>query len=370
MPILDARSATFAAIVLALTGAAHAAKPAAARATPPRLVLQITVDQLRGDLPERFLAKMGQGGWRWLLDHGLWYGDAHHGHANTETIVGHATLATGADPSVNGMVGNVWLDRATGKPVYNIEDPAYRILTPGSSVDRASEVDPTQKIASTDGRSPNAILGSTFSDELALRTHGRAKIFGVSVKDRGAVSMAGHAGKAFWFSKASGEFVTSSYYYDRYPEWVDRWNAAKLPARDGRCGVRDLVDRDQGGPPSRHAGAPCRAPQLPPAAIGRGVRGVRPATFRERLRRRHGHVEPRLAVALRHVGAGGLRGRCDQGTARRAAHRDGRGGADALGGGGRRAAVGLAERAARRSRASLGAQIEVRGLVESRRSSC
>jgi hypothetical protein len=78
-----------------------------------------------------------------------------------------------------------------------------------------------------DGRSPATILASTFSDELAVHTNGRAKIFAVSVKDRGAVSLAGHAGKAFWFSKAGGEFVTSSYYYDQYPDWVQAWNAQK-----------------------------------------------------------------------------------------------------------------------------------------------
>ena len=43
---------------------------------------------------------------------------------------------------------------------------------------------------------------------------GKRKVFGVSVKDRGAVSMAGHSGKAFWFSKSINEFVTSNYYYD------------------------------------------------------------------------------------------------------------------------------------------------------------
>ncbi len=49
------------------------------------------------------------------------------------------------------------------------------------------------------------------------------------------MSMAGHAGKAFWFSKATGEFVTSSYYYDRYPAWVDAFNQQKLPAAyDGK----------------------------------------------------------------------------------------------------------------------------------------
>lgn len=202
---------------------ARAAEPA------PRLVLQITVDQLRGDLPGRYLKNMGEGGYRYLMEHGIWYADAHHAHANTETIVGHATLATGADPSAHGMIGNVWLDRVTGTLTYNIEDPKYRILTAGADVNKKTEIDPTQKLATSEGRSPNAILVSTFSDELAIHTAGRAKIFGVSVKDRGAVSMAGHAGKAFWFSKATGEFVTSSYYYDRYPAWVDAFNQQKLP---------------------------------------------------------------------------------------------------------------------------------------------
>ncbi|MEJ2476260.1 MAG: alkaline phosphatase family protein, partial [Desulfobacterales bacterium] len=87
--------------------------------------------------------------------------------------------------------------------------------------------------AGTDGRSPATILSTTFSDELALATNGKAKIFGVSVKDRGAVTMAGHAGKAFWFSKAKGEFVTSTYYYQAYPKWVDEWNNRKLPQAYG-----------------------------------------------------------------------------------------------------------------------------------------
>ena len=199
-------------------------------ALAPRLVLQVTVDQLRGDLPGRYLRQMGDGGFRYLMNHGVWYADAHHAHANTETIVGHTTLATGADPAAHGMIGNVWLDRLTGTLTYNIEDPKYRILTAGADIDKSTEIDPTQKVATTDGRSPAAILVSTFSDELAITTAGRAKIFGVSVKDRGAVSMAGHAGKAFWFSKATGEFVTSSYYYDRYPAWVNEWNRQKLPS--------------------------------------------------------------------------------------------------------------------------------------------
>jgi predicted AlkP superfamily pyrophosphatase or phosphodiesterase len=196
-----------------------------------RLVLQITVDQLRGDLPGRVLDRLEPGGFRYLFEEGIHYANAHYQHANTETIVGHATLATGAHPSDHGMVGNVWLDRGTGELTYNVEDAGFPLLTAGAGVDEATEIDPTQKAASTQGRSPRAMLVSTFSDELAIHTAGRAKIFGVSVKDRGAISLAGHAGKAFWFSKSLGEFVTSRYYYDRYPEWLEAWNAEQRPRR-------------------------------------------------------------------------------------------------------------------------------------------
>jgi len=197
----------------------------------PKLILQITVDQLRGDLPERFMKNMPEGGFRYLKSQGAWYANAHYGHSNTETVVGHTILATGADPSEHGMVSNVWFDRNTGKLAYNTEDKTCHILTSGADVDKSTEIDASQALASTDGRSPANIIPTTFSDELRLSTNGQAKIFGISVKDRGAVTLAGHTGKAFWFSKAANEFITSSYYYKDYPEWVKTWNAQKLPAK-------------------------------------------------------------------------------------------------------------------------------------------
>ena len=193
----------------------------------PRLILQITVDALRSDLPKRYAHVLGEGGFRYLMDQGIDFTNAHYQHANTETIVGHVSLATGSVPAAHGMVGNVWFDREQGRLTYNIEDARYHLLTAGADVDKKTEIDPTQKAAKVDGRSPAAIMSSTFSDELATHFNGKSKIFGVSVKDRGAVSLAGHAGKAFWFSKSSGEFVTSTYYYQQYPDWVNAWNARK-----------------------------------------------------------------------------------------------------------------------------------------------
>jgi len=193
----------------------------------PKLILQITVDQLRGDLPTRYYERLGDGGFRYLWESGIVYRNAHHAHANTETIVGHATLATGAHPAAHGMVGNIWFDRETGFTTYNVEDPDYRLLTKGASVDADTEIDPTQRAARSEGRSPAAILVTTFSDELRSNTGGNSKVVGVSVKDRGAISMAGHTGTAYWFSKASGEFVTSTYYLDKYPGWVSAFNATQ-----------------------------------------------------------------------------------------------------------------------------------------------
>lgn len=199
--------------------------------TKPSLVLQITVDGLRGDLLERYKHNFAKRGFRYLMDQGTHYTNAHYEHGNTETIVGHVSLATGAPPSVHGMVGNIWYDRQKERLVYNVEDDSYSMLTIGAGVNQSTEVDPTQKAAQKDGRSPVPILSTTFSDELRLSNNGQSKAFSVSIKDRGAISLGGHAGKAFWFSKSKADFVTSNYYYDEYPQWVTEWNDSNIPAQ-------------------------------------------------------------------------------------------------------------------------------------------
>ena len=108
--------------ILSLTAPALADSPA------PQLILQITVDQLRGDLPGRYRDRLGEGGFRYLLENSTWYANAHYQHANTETAVGHATLATGADPSRHGIVANDWSEPDTGAFVYNTEDDRHHII--------------------------------------------------------------------------------------------------------------------------------------------------------------------------------------------------------------------------------------------------
>lgn len=192
-----------------------------------KLVLQITIDGLRADLLNRYQKNFTKGGFRYLLDEGVVYTNAQYQHANTETIVGHTTLATGAFPSVHGMVGNVWYDREAGELAYNIEDADSPLLPTRKYIVAGEQVDPSQKLSRTKGRSPDAILAATLSDGLAAYYGGRSKIFGVSGKDRSAVAMAGHVGKAFWYSTNTGDMVTSKYYYDDYPEWTSNWNAQR-----------------------------------------------------------------------------------------------------------------------------------------------
>lgn len=192
-----------------------------------RLIVQITVDGLRGDLLSRYHSSFGTDGFRRLTDAGIWFTDAHHLHANTETIVGHAALATGAHPSEHGMIGNTWFNRADGRLGYNIEDPDYVLLPVPGFEGQGKQIDPTQAAAETSGRSPRSLLATTFGDELFKSNNGRSKIIGVSGKDRSAVAMAGHSGNAYWMSIETGAYQTSTYYHDAYPDWVLDWNAGR-----------------------------------------------------------------------------------------------------------------------------------------------
>ena len=140
-----------------------------------KLVLQITVDGLRGDLLNRYEDGFGKGGFRLLMEKGTVYTNAHYQHANTETIVGHTTLATGTFPSQHGMIGNVWFDREAGELAYNIEDPDHPILATRENESIGEQVDPAQKKSRTQGRSPAVILAPTIAAILGMTPPGSAE---------------------------------------------------------------------------------------------------------------------------------------------------------------------------------------------------
>ena len=184
-------------------GEASGEEPAA-QAVPegaPRLVLLLVVDQMRGDYLERFRPLL-TGGLARLLEEGVVFTDAHHFHAATETAPGHATLATGAFPSRHGIIGNGWFDRESRDDAYCCGDPEH-------------------------GVSPRNMLAPALGD-LMKAAWPQSKVFSASGKDRAAILMGGHhADGAWWYSRPTGGWVTSTYYGERDsgPAWLDDFNA-------------------------------------------------------------------------------------------------------------------------------------------------
>jgi len=200
-------------------------------APPVDLLLVVVVDQLGGDVPGRFRERFGPDGFRLVLDRGTYFRNAHFEHANTVTAAGHATLMTGGNPPQHGMIGNDWYDAANGRSVNCVADERHG--EPGGPPGPAA------------GRSPHNLTSSTFGDELVLASGGRSRVFAVSIKDRAAIIMGGHFGKAYWYSKQRGQFVTSGFYHDAYPEWMRRWNDARPADRYSDSQWTLLLDRER-----------------------------------------------------------------------------------------------------------------------------
>jgi predicted AlkP superfamily pyrophosphatase or phosphodiesterase len=185
-------------------------QPAAAHT---RLVLLVVVDQFRYDYLERFGDLFAPNGLRRLIREGASWTNANYDHMPTYTAPGHATMLTGTWPAEDGIVGNEWFDRDTGKRVTSVTDTTTRAL--GGD---AKDV----------GASPRRLMASTIGDELRLAANDRAKAIGISLKDRAAILPAGrHANAAYWFSSLSGHMITSDYYFNQPPAWVTAFNDAQ-----------------------------------------------------------------------------------------------------------------------------------------------
>lgn len=180
----------------------------------PKLVVGIMVDQLRPDYIHRYWDKFGEDGFKRLLNEGFTFTNNHFDYMPTATGPGHASVYTGATPAVHGVMGNGWYVRELDKSINVIEVPGFEGV--GS--------EPGQE----DNKGPGNMLTTTVGDELRLHTNFRSKVIGISRKDRGAILPAGHTGDAYWFEGATGNFVTSTHYYNELPGWVKAFNDRKL----------------------------------------------------------------------------------------------------------------------------------------------
>ncbi len=185
-----------------------------AQPAPPRLVALVVIDQLRGDLLEHY-DSLFTGGFRRLHDEGFRFTGATHDHAKTATAAGHTTLGTGVFPYRNGIVNNTWLERTPEgwRSVYSYEDTLTHILG----------------YPALEGRSPKNNSRTGLGDWF-LQADSSAIVASISRKDRAAIGMMGQAAQnVYWITQNEGRFVTSSYYADAYPAWVERFNREVMP---------------------------------------------------------------------------------------------------------------------------------------------
>lgn len=179
----------------------------------PKLVVGIVVDQMRYDYLTRFADKYGEDGFKRILKGGFSLENAHYNYIPTYTAVGHTSIYTGTTPENHGIIGNHWYDKFAKKGIYCVDDAKY--TTVGSQ--------------NGGKKSPYRMQTTTITDQLRLAQNMQGKTISVAIKDRSAVLPGGHtANGAYWFQgKKEGKWITSTFYMDALPTWVNDFNASK-----------------------------------------------------------------------------------------------------------------------------------------------
>ena len=179
----------------------------------PKLVIGIVVDQMKMEYLYRFSGDFSANGFNRIINNGYTFQNMHFNYMPTYTGPGHASIYTGTTPDTHGIVGNEWFSRSLGKEMYCTDDASVK--TVGDGTVKEGEM------------SPKNLQSTTITDELKLATNFKGKVFGLSLKDRGAILPAGHfANWAFWYSK-TGAFISSTFYGEKLPEWVTQFNNEK-----------------------------------------------------------------------------------------------------------------------------------------------
>ena len=180
----------------------------------PKLVVEISVENMRADYIERFWDLFQNGGFKRLVNNGAVYTNARIDIHNLKPSTILASLATGTYPSENGIVGDKWFRQLTEETIYSVYDDYY--LTLGSDSEEGNV-------------SAKQLKVFTLGDALKQQTNFRSKVFSVALNANAAVLSAGHvANGAYWFDKTNGNFITSSYYIDQFPEWIMEFNNKKF----------------------------------------------------------------------------------------------------------------------------------------------
>jgi arylsulfatase A-like enzyme len=189
----------------------------------PKLVVILVFDQFRGDYLDRYRAEFeAKNGWNLFLKQGAHFTDCYYDYANLVTAAGHATIGTGAYTDGHGIPLNEWYESGPDeelRQVSSVADSRYTLVgAPQGTTDLT-------------GASAHKEVATTLGDELVLATGGRARVYGVSMKDIAAILTSGHATRgAFWVDHDTGAWETSTYWMSELPQWASRFNASDYAA--------------------------------------------------------------------------------------------------------------------------------------------
>lgn len=168
----------------------------------PRLGVLVVVDQLRAVDVDRLAPLFEPGGLGGLSRRGAQL-TLRYSYAATETGPGHATLATGANPPVHGVLLNHWFE-ASGRRRYVVDDES-----PVLGLEDAAQ-----------GRGPGLLRAPTLGDAMKAESGGLARVVTIAGKDRSAILTGGFAADvALWYEPRLGGFTSSA----RYPGGVPTW---------------------------------------------------------------------------------------------------------------------------------------------------
>ena len=182
----------------------------------PKLVVGIVVDQMRYDYIYRFWDNFGDDGFKKLINEGHFFRNAQFGYVPTYTGPGHASIYTGTTPAVHGIIANDWYDKNSGDYIYCAGDGDMHTVCNCEE----KNID----VQSADGKmSPHHMLTTTFTDELKLFNE-ESKVFGISLKDRGAILPAGHTANGAYWMNSEGKWITSSFYMENLPGYIQKIN--------------------------------------------------------------------------------------------------------------------------------------------------
>lgn len=195
----------------------------------PKLVVAITVDQLRGDYLEMFRHNFGNKGFNRLLNNGLVYNNVHYNYPNPDRASSITTLFTGAYPSYHGIVGEKRYLLEKNQEISIFADDHYL----GNYT--------TEKL------SPRPIKVSTIGDELKIASGGQSDVYALAPYASQAMASGGHAASgAFWIEDYTGKWATTTFYKSKQPT-VDQHNRSttSLTNTIGNITWRPALDIDK-----------------------------------------------------------------------------------------------------------------------------